>query len=230
MKALTMSCLQTGFFRPETAVPGERVSITDFGTILLQMAEPFGVDAIAVGGLPPGFPTCFERQAPAHPCLGAQRIFGWFGNRTHLFVKSSDEGYAYKLFDAAGSRDAELSGLGPGLAFAIAPGDTRRQGAIFFLARPPQDAATRRSLALLANYAYAQLLTMERPALAPTLSDRELEVLAWAAEGKTDLEIGAILGLSSHTIDKYMRQIKTALDAANRTGAIVAAIRCGLIF
>jgi DNA-binding CsgD family transcriptional regulator len=38
------------------------------------------------------------------------------------------------------------------------------------------------------------------------------------------------MALSSHTIDKYMRQIKDALGAANRTAAIVAAIRCGLIF
>jgi DNA-binding CsgD family transcriptional regulator len=226
-----MSCLQTGFFRPESASPGESVSASDFGAILLKMTSPFGVEAIAVGSLPAGFPVFFERQAPVHPCLGAQRIFGWFANRTHLFVRGDDEDESdYILCEDAARRDAEIPKLGPGLAFAIAPGDTRRQGAIFFLADPPEDAATRRTLALMANYAYARLLTLERPSLSPNLSDRELEVLAWAAEGKTDQEIAVILGLSSHTIDKYMRQIKTSLDATNRTSAIVAAIRCGLIF
>jgi LuxR family quorum sensing-dependent transcriptional regulator len=226
-----MSCLQSGFFRPETAVSADPISVSDFGDILLEMCDPFGVGAVAVGSLPPDVPTCFERQAPAHPCLGAQRIFGWFGNRTHLFVRGDvGEAGAYRLYDGSRSRDEELSRLGPGLAFAIAPGDTRRQGAVFYLAREPQDRATRRTLSLIANYAYARLVTMERPMAKPNLSDRELEVLAWAAEGKTDQEIGAIIGLSSHTIDKYMRQIKTSLDAATRTGAIVAAIRCGLIF
>lgn len=63
----------------------------------------------------------------------------------------------------------------------------------------------------------------------PELSRREREVLQWAAEGKTDWEIGMILGLSEHTADKFIRLACRKLYAANRTHAVAQAIRLGLI-
>jgi len=54
-------------------------------------------------------------------------------------------------------------------------------------------------------------------------------VLQWAAEGKTDWEIGMILGLSEHTADKFIRLACRKLYAANRTHAVAQAIRLGLI-
>ena len=40
-----------------------------------------------------------------------------------------------------------------------------------------------------------------------TLSKREQEVLQWAAEGKSEWEIGFILGLSEHTAEKFIRSM-----------------------
>ena len=41
----------------------------------------------------------------------------------------------------------------------------------------------------------------------PRLSEREAEVLAWVARGKTNASVGDILGISAHTVDAHMRRI-----------------------
>jgi LuxR family quorum sensing-dependent transcriptional regulator len=62
-----------------------------------------------------------------------------------------------------------------------------------------------------------------------TLSKREQEVLQWAAEGKTEWEIGLILGVSEHTADKFIRSARLKLHAGNRTHAVAQAMRLALI-
>jgi LuxR family quorum sensing-dependent transcriptional regulator len=62
-----------------------------------------------------------------------------------------------------------------------------------------------------------------------SLSKREQEVLQWAAEGKSEWEIGLILGLSEHTADKCIRSARMKLHARNRTHAVAQALRLGLI-
>ena len=62
-----------------------------------------------------------------------------------------------------------------------------------------------------------------------TLSNREQEVLQWAAEGKSEWEIGFILGLSEHTAEKFIRSARMKLHAGNRTHAVARALRLGLI-
>lgn len=61
------------------------------------------------------------------------------------------------------------------------------------------------------------------------LSKREREVLYWAALGKTSWETGAILGLKEQSINGYLRNACSKLEAANKTAAVAAAIRAGLI-
>ena len=68
-----------------------------------------------------------------------------------------------------------------------------------------------------------------RTARAITLSKREQEVLQWAAEGKSEWEIGLILGVSEHTADKFIRSARMKLHAENRTHAVAQALRLGLI-
>jgi LuxR family quorum sensing-dependent transcriptional regulator len=62
-----------------------------------------------------------------------------------------------------------------------------------------------------------------------SLSKREQEALQWAAEGKTEWEIGTILGLSEHSAEKFIRSACSKLKAGNRTHAVAQAIRLGLI-
>jgi DNA-binding CsgD family transcriptional regulator len=51
------------------------------------------------------------------------------------------------------------------------------------------------------------------------LSRREAEVLRWVAAGKTNWEIGMILGLSPRTVQKHLEHIFAKLGVENRTAA-----------
>lgn len=51
------------------------------------------------------------------------------------------------------------------------------------------------------------------------LSEREAEVLAWVAEGKTNPEIAAILGLSPRTVGNHLARIYACLGVETRTAA-----------
>jgi DNA-binding CsgD family transcriptional regulator len=52
------------------------------------------------------------------------------------------------------------------------------------------------------------------------LTLREREVLRWLARGKSNTEIGAILGISSATVGKHLEHIHPKLGVENRTAAI----------
>lgn len=61
------------------------------------------------------------------------------------------------------------------------------------------------------------------------LSKKHIEVLQWAAEGKTNWEIGKIMGMTVHNVDKHMRKVFRDLRVTNRTQAVVKGIRTGII-
>jgi DNA-binding CsgD family transcriptional regulator len=52
------------------------------------------------------------------------------------------------------------------------------------------------------------------------LSEREREIMTWVAEGRTNVEIGAILGISSFTVKNHVQRIFRKLGASNRTEAV----------
>ncbi|WP_319517543.1 response regulator transcription factor [uncultured Martelella sp.] len=55
------------------------------------------------------------------------------------------------------------------------------------------------------------------------LTVRESEVLLWIAKGKTNRDIGDILGLSTRTVNKHLEQIYVKLGVENRASAAVKA-------
>ncbi|AFL50904.1 DNA-binding response OmpR family regulator [Sinorhizobium fredii] len=55
------------------------------------------------------------------------------------------------------------------------------------------------------------------------LTQRESEVLLWIAKGKSNRDIGEILGLSSRTVTKHLEQIYVKLGVENRASAAVKA-------
>lgn len=57
------------------------------------------------------------------------------------------------------------------------------------------------------------------------LSPRELEVMALVADGATDNEIGAKLGVSRSTTKRHMANIFVKLKAKNRAHAAVMYVR-----
>lgn len=62
-----------------------------------------------------------------------------------------------------------------------------------------------------------------------SLTDRERDVLAWAARGKTSEETAAILNLSELTVDTHIRNALLKLNASNRTHAVAKSLAWGLI-
>jgi DNA-binding CsgD family transcriptional regulator len=57
---------------------------------------------------------------------------------------------------------------------------------------------------------------------ASALTSREREVIAHVAEGRTNGEIGRLLGISSHTVRKHLENAYEKLGAYTRTGAVAA--------
>ncbi len=56
------------------------------------------------------------------------------------------------------------------------------------------------------------------------LTGREAKMLLWIAKGKTNRDIGKILGLSPRTGNKHLEQIYAKLGVENRTSAVVRAV------
>lgn len=57
------------------------------------------------------------------------------------------------------------------------------------------------------------------------LTPRESEVLAWVAKGKTNADVGKILGLSDRTVQKHLEHIYQKLGVETRTTATVRALK-----
>jgi two-component system nitrate/nitrite response regulator NarL len=63
----------------------------------------------------------------------------------------------------------------------------------------------------------------------PRLSAREVEILSFVALGKSTPEIAAELHLSSATIKTHLQKIYDRLGVSDRTSAVVAAMRRGIL-
>lgn len=63
----------------------------------------------------------------------------------------------------------------------------------------------------------------------PDLTERQIECLKWTRDGKTAWEIGAILGLSSRTVEEHLHKATVRLGVGTRMQAVVEAARRGLI-
>lgn len=71
----------------------------------------------------------------------------------------------------------------------------------------------------------------QRPATPPAraLSLREREVLAWLREGKSNYEVGCILGISAMTVKNHLQRIYKTLGVSNRTHALSRCLAQGLL-
>lgn len=68
----------------------------------------------------------------------------------------------------------------------------------------------------------------EQPAA--DLSDREIDVLRWTAEGKTSAEVADILNISERTVNFHINSVVAKLGACNKTSAAVRAAMLGLLW
>jgi DNA-binding NarL/FixJ family response regulator len=61
------------------------------------------------------------------------------------------------------------------------------------------------------------------------LTDREVEVLACVAVGRSNKEIAAALVISDRTVQRHLANIFTKLDLSSRTAAAAYAFENGLV-
>ena len=67
------------------------------------------------------------------------------------------------------------------------------------------------------------------PAVATSLSHREVEVLQMFADGCSTVEVGQGLYISAKTVKNHLASIYEKLDARDRTQAVLTAVRMGII-
>jgi LuxR family transcriptional regulator len=81
----------------------------------------------------------------------------------------------------------------------------------------------------VAHLAFAQFFRSHSKTGKQILSNRELEVLKWSADGKSAQDIADILNLSKNTVDFHIKNSVIKLQAANKTAAVVRAALLGLL-
>jgi LuxR family quorum sensing-dependent transcriptional regulator len=124
-------------------------------------------------------------------------------------------------------------GIGKGLVVPL--GQPANIPACVWLAGedPNLDDDATRAIQVIALFASSMTHVIIRPrgvgARRRKLTDREREVLTWAARGKTALEIGEILGIAKRTVDGHTQSAMQKLGAVNRTHAVVVALRDQII-
>lgn len=99
--------------------------------------------------------------------------------------------------------------------------------------QPNCEPKAKRALHLIGMYAHARCTALmgceSEGQRRRILSERERDVLAWTAEGKSSWEIATILGLSKRTVNWHVEQAKRKLDAVTRTQVVIKALRSGEI-
>jgi DNA-binding NarL/FixJ family response regulator len=121
----------------------------------------------------------------------------------------------FLFLTALGDRDHELKG--------------RRLGADDYVTKPVDFEMLAAIVATrLAKAARAQGASAGTEPTA-ALSEREREILAWAARGKTSGEIACILSLSKRTVDFHSDKAREKLGVATRIQAVIKALAEGMI-
>lgn len=212
---------------------------------LLRPLERYGICKSIAGLISP--------QEPPHPDMQVSPLFAfwaddWFEHyikQNYYYVdpvchrQTGPHGAARWRDAFADSHDkielqimggARECGLGDGFTFAFPMSEGG--SAMISLAGPAIDCSDRDvgSIALLTHFAIGKAICLgEKPEIAPTLTPRERDVLLWTCEGKTEWEIGAILGVSEHSADQYVRKLKSKLKATSKTQLVARAFRLGLV-
>ena len=85
-------------------------------------------------------------------------------------------------------------------------------------------------LTQMAHLGMSRILTAKlMPEATVLLTDREIEVLRWTADGKTASEIADILNISERTANFHIANAITKLNAPNKTAAVIRAGMLGML-
>lgn len=180
-------------------------------------------------GMPPGWR---ERYAEAHHCdcdpvflhaLAGRSPALWSECRVRASGGSPN---AMRVFGEAEDFGLNDGFVMPALGFGGVPG-----AATFGGRHPDLSPGAQLSLRLVGAFAYEGLRRqVEKFKPVPqALSQRELEVLRWTAEGKTAWEIGAILTIAERTVRTHQDHIKAKYGVTTVIQAVVRAALDGTL-
>lgn len=98
----------------------------------------------------------------------------------------------------------------------------------------PQELESKQSLYRLLIIALQHLSQLilaarHREQHAADFTRRQIEILKWVADGKTNEDIAHILGISSHTVNYHTKQILDKTSTQNRHNAAMSAFIAGVI-
>lgn len=180
-----------------------------------------------------GFPKSWERQyrrrlkridpLPEY-AMDLMHVFRWGSVLQAITLTPAQERYRRLLVEL---------GMGDGLAVAVwGPGG--RCGFIGFGLARDEGAFSAESyvgVGLTAQMSFNRYCSLlkDRSAGPIRLSPRELQILHWAARGKSNLDMATIIGISRATVDTYMRRVFQKFGTNDRTVACMRAHELGFI-
>lgn len=62
-----------------------------------------------------------------------------------------------------------------------------------------------------------------------SISEREMEIIKYIAEGSTNIEIAELLHLSPHTVNTHRKNVMTKLGVKNTAGIVMYAVKSNLV-
>jgi len=122
----------------------------------------------------------------------------------------------------------QAGAMGHGLMHGSGP--LAAGGSAFVLLGLPREAGFRDSwlLQLLLPYLHLALqriaAAVQAPAPTPAVSPRQAEILQWLREGKSNEEIGRLLGISALTVKNHLQRLYRQLGVSNRAHAVARSV------
>lgn len=123
-----------------------------------------------------------------------------------------------------GWAQSSLDGFGVGGMLTLS-----RSGQPFSAAELDSNQQKMRWLVQVAHFAFSKLLRTPHTSSRHNLTEKEIEVLKWTADGKSAQDIAEILVVSKNTIDFHIKNSVAKLQVANKTAAVVRAALLGLL-
>lgn len=217
----------------------------DISTALLESVKPHGFTQVLAGIIPTPGMTMEQQLANVilhkWPEKWSERYFSQdylFSDPTIREVNTSTNPFLWSEIENK-YRDNPLAkrimgearefNLGFGFTVPILTMEGQVAGFSFASDKGELQPEIRGRLQLLAMYSFARALSLSETLPPVKLTRREIDVLQWIAEGKSDWEISMILHVSEHLVDKMARQIRMKLCATNRSQAVAIALRHRLI-
>lgn len=169
--------------------------------------------------------------------LMVQAVRAWAerGERVVLVCSSQRDGTLYKRFESTLFRHAL-----PNLAVHGMPVLPGAPGTYFAFANLPQPLGARQGylIEILTPYihsAFVRMLAQEKqetfevPAADRLITSREIEILQWVRDGKSNQEIGRILSISPLTVKNHVQKILKKLNVQNRAQAVARGLSLQII-